>query len=379
MNNQEPHIEIPSSDHEEEFTYEVPLVPEPEFIPHIERDALGVVASYCTRKAETDCERCIAVCPHDALTIGSNNTPILNEEVCTRCGLCQGVCDAFCTTRITYEDLLKHVRNLAANDTPVHFTCAEHVSVGETPAYNVITLPCIGALAPEFWTICLREGIHIILHIDFEFCETCFAAGSLASSLFSSALDLAQQWSGKEIQTESSYPLEGTIWDTLLDGDGSDRRNTLATMTTSGIDIATGDYRRRNSQSAVREYEENRERVRARGYLNTDSALMFSASIGEGVKKLERPRLKTLVESVISHPEGAVRITRWFAITNPQACIGCETCIRQCPTGARYRDDEHTYTLTDPKKCIACGACISACTQNAIDYIEGNAAWFLDE
>lgn len=378
MTNQEPQNNLPLTS-EEEFVYEVPSVSEPEIAPHIERDPVGVVASYCTRKAGTDCERCLSVCAHQALSIGPNNTPHLDEETCTRCGLCQGVCDAFCTTRITYEDLLKHVRTLGAHNTPVYFTCAEHVSVGETPAYNVVVLPCIGALPPEFWAICLREGIHLILHIDFEFCETCFDAGPQAATLFSSGLELAQQWSGKEIQTESSYPLEGTIWDTLLESDGTDRRGTLASMTSSGIDIATGDYRRRNSQSAVREYEEKRERMRARGYLNTDSALMFSAAAGEGVCKLERPRLKALVESVEAHPEGATRITRWFAITNPQACTSCKACIKQCPTGARYQDEEHLFTLTDPKKCIACGACMIACEQDAIDYIEGSAAWFLTE
>lgn len=207
MTNQEPQNNL-SLTSEEEFVYEVPSVSEPEIAPHIERNPVGVVASYCTRKAGTDCKRCLSVCAHQALSIGPNNTPHLDEETCTRCGLCQGVCDAFCTTRITYEDLLKHVRTLSAHNTPVYFTCAEHVSVGETPAYNVVVLPCIGALPPEFWAICLREGIHLILHIDFEFCETCLMPALKPQHFFLLDSNLPSNGVAKKSKPNPAIPLK---------------------------------------------------------------------------------------------------------------------------------------------------------------------------
>mgnify|MGYP003732248131 FL=1 len=52
-------------------------------------------------------------------------------------------------------------------------------------------------------------------------------------------------------------------------------------------------------------------------------------------------------------------------------CMHCEdaACVRACPTGATYKDDDG-YTVHDPKKCIGCNYCVSACPFQACKYDE---------
>lgn len=52
-------------------------------------------------------------------------------------------------------------------------------------------------------------------------------------------------------------------------------------------------------------------------------------------------------------------------VIDPQLCIGCTLCARNCPVDAIHGERKEPHTI-DTEKCIKCGACIEKCKFNAI-------------
>ena len=111
------------------------------------RFPISVLPGFCTRLAGSTCERCTFVCPYDAIFFDEQDRPLIDEEFCTRCGLCCGICDAFVTERITMNDLLDKVRRLSGEGEPVFFTCYDQIPEDFEVHPNVVVLPCIRAVA----------------------------------------------------------------------------------------------------------------------------------------------------------------------------------------------------------------------------------------
>jgi ferredoxin len=46
-------------------------------------------------------------------------------------------------------------------------------------------------------------------------------------------------------------------------------------------------------------------------------------------------------------------------------CVGCGTCVDECPEEAIKMDDEEIAVI-DAEKCNECGTCVEACPSEAI-------------
>ncbi|MFZ2147126.1 MAG: NADH-ubiquinone oxidoreductase-F iron-sulfur binding region domain-containing protein, partial [Sedimentisphaerales bacterium] len=49
---------------------------------------------------------------------------------------------------------------------------------------------------------------------------------------------------------------------------------------------------------------------------------------------------------------------------DPDKCLGCGQCAKNCPTDAISKIDDKTYVI-DQEKCIKCGSCIAGCPEKA--------------
>lgn len=68
------------------------------------------------------------------------------------------------------------------------------------------------------------------------------------------------------------------------------------------------------------------------------------------------------------HEKPAIMASATFvAATDPDACIGCETCVDRCQMAALRIEMDHA--VLDRDRCIGCGLCVSTCPAEALTLI----------
>jgi len=334
------------------------------------REPIAALPFWCTGAKGSGCTRCVAACPWNAISLG-NDGPIIDEALCTSCGICCGICDSFQWSRITLEDLVARAER-EANDTGfVCFTCNDHLSAQDAPTSNVVVLPCLAAGPPEFWSALLAKDITVKLYLDQTLCETCSATNATGSMLYNYALKQAELWTGKKIHLAHALPQRESLLDKYSHIDDADRRSLFSGFANESLDIASGKYRRRNA-GTVDAFHENQERMRAQGRIRSAQALHDLPEVI--AQKPEWPRQKLIVQAACALPDRADLLERYTTTTNMDLCNKSHTCVTKCPTAARHIN-EQGYPEVDDSKCIACGLCVAHCPNQACDFfaITGSA------
>ncbi|MDB1757472.1 4Fe-4S dicluster domain-containing protein [Eggerthella lenta] len=338
-----------------------------------------VLRDYCTRVRGADCSRCALACPHDAIGFAEDGRPTIDTDACTRCGICLGICDAFSSSRVTMIDVHARIRRIALRGEDVVLTCKENVFPGLEPAANVVVLPCLACLSPEFWTLVLTENIPVRIAADLAYCADCERAGEMGEMLYAHAVETAEKWSGAKVGYLDEIPEKENLVRDLANPEGVDRRSAFTNLVSDVGDIASGKRRLRNSD-VLQQFYERKERARARARLNLVDGVQFNDFVPQGrTKHVMWPKRQLLLEAIDRNPDIAARVPVVLSETDRSRCTNSLDCVAACPTGARFPSPENGELSFDARYCIGCGLCVDACPQQAIELVEATAAVFLPD
>jgi NAD-dependent dihydropyrimidine dehydrogenase PreA subunit len=278
------------------------------------------------------------------------------------------------------NDQLEKVARLSSEGDPVFFTCYDQIPEDFEVHPQVITLPCLGAVSPEFWAAALSITPNIQIYCNFSLCENCPTAGANARSLFIHAVNLGEQWSQVHMGSAKRLPEKADILSRFFDATSEEfqRRGVAKSLVGEVEDIATGKHRRQYSNT-ISDFYARKDHMRARGHATNLQYHAHIPSTAEQPIKKQWPRLCMIAKAVQENPEMAPRIPRYFAAIDYSACKKCyKPCFSHCPAGARAVGAEGIITV-DPLLCIACGNCARYCPEEAAYLYETNASIFLPE
>ena len=339
---------------------------------------IAVLRGFCMRAQGAACSRCALACPAEAISFEDDGRPSIDADACTRCGICLGICDAFASPRITMDDLHERFKRIAERGEDVVVTCKENIFPGLEPAANVVVLPCLASLSPEFWTLVLAENIPAKLAADLSYCADCDRAGEMGEMLYTHAIESAEAATGRTVGSLDSIPEKENLLKDMANPVGVDRRSAFENLVGDVGDIASGKRRLRNSE-VLHEFLERREKARAQARLNLSDGIDFENFVPQGrTRKTMWPRRKMLLEAINCDPSIADHASVTVSRTDCALCTNLLACADACPTGARHRDSTTGQLAYDVRYCSGCGLCVAACPEGAIELVEATAAVFLD-
>lgn len=329
-----------------------------------------IANDFCVNPKGGLCQRCVMACPAGAVTLGQDGLPQVDHEACTFCGICLGICDAFTSNDITMTDLAARIRRTAQRGEGVFIACTELIGADDDVAPCVVSVPCLAALSPEFWTVVLSEGIELRAVCDFERCAQCARGGDLAEMLYTHAIETAQNWTNRQIEVVDEVPGKSGYLRSFVQVGEVDRRGLFTHFGDKVEDAASGEYRKRNS-SVLQDFYERQERMRAqtRQVQNTIPEANRYAPSGS-VMKLMQPKRRMLLDAIVRDKSIGDRVQLVVSDTDCDTCCNALDCAKACPASARYPDADTGLLSYDVRYCIGCGNCVRACKAGAASLVE---------
>ena len=296
--------------------------------------------------------------------------PHIDAAVCSQCGICLGICDNFANDEVGVVDLVQRAIYLEERFGFVCFCCEDTLFEGFDPALNVISLPCLASLPPQFWILLSARNLDVRVYLDRVACENCPRSAPAALPLWDYVSRVTEETTGRALQITDDVPEKANLVTQFMKAGTLDRRSLVPNALEGAEEIANGDYARRTSDASL-EARLRREKMRAqgrvrRGDCHKDLPSQLAARVS--------PPKRLLEESIVqAAPDIAARMARLCSVTDARLCDNCAeptgksfACTVACPTNAR-RIDHGTETLSFARvHCIGCGLCVATCPHHAI-------------
>jgi len=292
------------------------------------------------------CSACAAVCPVGVLSVAVERVAL--ADGCTNCGRCV----AACPNEALQIDGFDAIEKLPVGAQPIELECAKVPA--DARSADAIVVPCLGGISPgRLAALNERAAGREVRLIDRGWCGQCKAGCGPAHpaqaavhtvALWLHAVDepIAAPHIVLRALPLARMPADIPFPDRAPDpGPAMTRRQFFRTLAES----PTG---------------------RPRTTMGTDGRAAFPASARR--ESPERRRLLDAIAAAAQRAGGGVPAEFFPIVTNNGACADHRVCTAACPTGAlKVTEADGAAALTfSAAACIACGACTRACPEGAL-------------
>lgn len=292
------------------------------------RDNLHIDSSRCLRMrySESNCCRCVAICPHGAVTLDSGLA--INPALCRGCLACTTACPAGAVEQ--QSDFAAVMVQLAKIPEPI-------LGCLRTDDCAHASLPCLGGLSAEH-LLALFHSLSGKLTLNLSLCHDCP----------NSAIIAALEQRLETIATAglsaggSSIVLAESAADIHFCAESVDRRSFFKSLSSVLLRSAAGmltsddDRKERRSDYAVK-------RIPFRRALLNSTRCKLSS---EGER---------LIQKLFD-----------FSVSFETTCSCCQGCVAICPTGALQAGSDEEPPAFDRLLCTGCGLCAEFCLEDAL-------------
>lgn len=263
-----------------------------------------------------NCTACMDLCPEGVI---GKNLEVKSWASCIDCGRCASVCETRAVT--PSENQLNQLLNLrSVKQDRVWLGCEQSQRV------NDLTRACLCELT---WEQLAYLAFHKGLVLDLQPCGSCENTA-------------CRELLGKNLKQLHSF----------FGGGQFDERITLA-KTPETAPRPTEEYSRRGLIKEAASLSKSGVGTLLRQYpvLSPDEL------------RLDGVSARKLLHAPMKQEE---RDFFWEIPEVTGTCIGCEVCVKKCPTQALKVTEDHSMLVLEPWRCVNCKSCEMACHSKAI-------------
>lgn len=323
---------------------------------------------FCARVAshnESACNRCIEVCPVDAITIKGSSVKVSDD--CRKCGLCTAACptEVFLVQRIMAKNLYDQIARLASAYEQCYVTCTRAMGrLGRLPKENEVVLPCVGAIGEDLWFSLLADYGNVSVYLPLGICDKCRT--TTGEEAYAGQISRAEEWTGGAVglevdEKDLAHDLTRAYKRSQFMGSVARAGQTLVSVANPAL---------AGAQAVAKKIHEHSERI-------YDMQRALEQTVGEKTtanrRRILTQKRKVMLASIQQRPTLAKRLDLAVPTCDAALCTMCGDCLAACPQHACDLDQNGRFSV-EAAYCVNCGACAVTCPEGALEMRPCNTA-----